>query len=123
MRFVFSSDTTTHSFYRFTRKEEKMNASIKEEILGQRIRVQRMRLGMMQEKLTAEQFLSSGRQYKGAMAYKRKEAENTEGLFTSWKKKFLKYDEGMQCSLWDFIHLWILRRKRRQYIASAPSCR
>lgn len=28
------------------------------------------------------------------MAYKRKEAENMEGLLTNGKKKFVKYDEG-----------------------------
>ena len=28
------------------------------------------------------------------MAYKRKEAENMEGLLTNGKKTFVKYDEG-----------------------------
>ncbi len=28
------------------------------------------------------------------MAYKRKEAENIEGLLTNGKKKFVKYEEG-----------------------------
>ena len=28
------------------------------------------------------------------MAYKRKEAENMEGLLTNGKKKFVKYDAG-----------------------------
>ena len=46
-----SSDTTVHAFFRFARKEEKMNISIKEETLGQRIRAQRIRLGMTHEEL------------------------------------------------------------------------
>ena len=50
MRFVFS-------FSRFARKEEKMNISIKEETLGQRIRAQRIRLGMTQEELAKTTFI------------------------------------------------------------------
>lgn len=46
-----SSDTTVHPFFRFARKEEKMNKRYKEETLGQRIRAQRIRLGMTQEEL------------------------------------------------------------------------
>ena len=42
---------STSLFFRFARKEEKMNISIKEETLGQRIRAQRIRLGMTQEEL------------------------------------------------------------------------
>ena len=45
------SDTTVHPFFRFARKEEKMNKRYKEETLGQRIRAQRIRLGMTQEEL------------------------------------------------------------------------
>jgi transcriptional regulator with XRE-family HTH domain len=41
-------------FFRFARKEEKMNTFIKEETLGQRIRAQRIRLGMTQEELAEE---------------------------------------------------------------------
>ena len=44
-------------FFRFARKEEKMNTSIKEETLGQRIRAQRMRLGMTQEELAEITFI------------------------------------------------------------------
>jgi transcriptional regulator with XRE-family HTH domain len=36
------------------RKEEKMNKAIKEETLGQRIRAQRIRMGMTQEELAEE---------------------------------------------------------------------
>ena len=50
MRFVFS-------IFRFARKEEKMNISIKEETLGQRIRAQRIRLGMTQEELAKTTFI------------------------------------------------------------------
>ena len=50
MRFVFS-------IFRFARKEEKMNISIKEETLGQRIRAQRIRLGMTQEELAEALFV------------------------------------------------------------------
>ena len=50
MRFVFS-------IFRFARKEEKMNISIKEETLGQRIRAQRIRLGMTQEELAEITFI------------------------------------------------------------------
>ena len=45
------TDTTVHLFFRFARKDEKMNISIKEETLGQRIRAQRIRMGMTQEEL------------------------------------------------------------------------
>ncbi len=38
-------------FFRFARKEEKMNTSIKEETLGQRIRTKRKEAGYSQEKL------------------------------------------------------------------------
>ena len=44
-------------FFRFARKEEKMNISIKEETLGQRIRAQRIRLGMTQEELAEITFI------------------------------------------------------------------
>ena len=44
-------------FFRFARKEEKMNTSIKEETLGQRIRAQRIRLGMTQEELAEITFI------------------------------------------------------------------
>ena len=50
MRFVFP-------FFRFARKEEKMNTFIKEETLGQRIRAQRIRLGMTQEELAEALFV------------------------------------------------------------------
>ena len=45
------TDTTVHLFFPVRRKEEKMNISNKEETLGQRIRAQRIRLGMTQEEL------------------------------------------------------------------------
>ena len=52
MRFVYcNGHNSTSLFFRFARKEEKMNISIKEETLGQRIRAQRIRLGMTQEEL------------------------------------------------------------------------
>ena len=38
-------------FFRFARKEENMKTYIKEETLGQRIRAQRIRMGMTQEEL------------------------------------------------------------------------
>ena len=42
-------------FFRLSaRKEEKMNITLKEETLGQRIRAQRIRLGMTQEELAEE---------------------------------------------------------------------
>ena len=41
-------------FFRFAWKEEKMNTFIKEETLGQRIRAQRIRMGMTQEELAEE---------------------------------------------------------------------
>ena len=44
-------------FFRLARTEEKMNTSIKEETLGQRIRAQRMRLGMTQEELAEITFI------------------------------------------------------------------
>ena len=44
-------------FFRFARKEEKMNISIKEETLGQRIRAQRIRLGMTQEELAERLYM------------------------------------------------------------------
>jgi transcriptional regulator with XRE-family HTH domain len=44
-------------FFRFARKEEKMNIYIKEETLGQRIRAQRIRLGMTQEELAEALFV------------------------------------------------------------------
>jgi transcriptional regulator with XRE-family HTH domain len=57
VRFVIVTDTTVHLFFRFARKEEKMNISIKEETLGQRIRAQRIRLGMTQEELAEITFI------------------------------------------------------------------
>lgn len=52
MRFVYcNGHNSTSLFFRFARKEEKMNISIKEETLGQRLRAQRIRLGMPQEEL------------------------------------------------------------------------
>lgn len=52
MRFVYcNGHNSTSLFFRFARKEEKMNISIKEETLGQRLRAQRIRLGMTQEEL------------------------------------------------------------------------
>ena len=44
-------------FFRFARKEEKMNTFIKEETLGQRIRAQRIRMGMTQEELAERTFI------------------------------------------------------------------
>ena len=44
-------------FFRFARKEEKMNTFIKEETLGQRIRAQRIRMGMTQEELAEALFV------------------------------------------------------------------
>ena len=49
------------SFFRFARKEEKMNISIKEETLGQRIRAQRIRLGMTQEELAGQRMTERSR--------------------------------------------------------------
>lgn len=58
MRFVFvQRHNSTSPFFRFARKEEKMNTSIKEETLGQRIRAQRIRLGMTQEELAEITFI------------------------------------------------------------------
>jgi len=46
------TDTTVHLLFSGSPgKKEKMNISIKEETLGQRIRAQRIRLGMTQEEL------------------------------------------------------------------------
>ena len=44
-------------FFRFARKEENMKTYIKEETLGQRIRAQRIRLGMTQEELAEALFV------------------------------------------------------------------
>ena len=58
MRFVFIyRDNNTSPFSGYARKEEKMNTSIKEETLGQRIRAQRIRLGMTQEELAEITFI------------------------------------------------------------------
>lgn len=52
MRFVYcNGHNSTSLFSGSPGKKEKMNISIKEETLGQRIRAQRIRLGMTQEEL------------------------------------------------------------------------
>ena len=52
------TDTTVHLFFSGSPgKKEKMNIFIKEETLGQRIRAQRMRLGMTQEELAEITFI------------------------------------------------------------------
>ena len=52
MRFVYcSGHNSTSLFSGSPGKKEKMNISNKEETLGQRIRAQRIRLGMTQEEL------------------------------------------------------------------------
>ena len=52
MRFVYcNGHNSTSLFFGSPGKKEKMNISIKEETLGQRIRAQRIRLGMTQEEL------------------------------------------------------------------------
>ena len=49
------TDTTVHLFFSGSPgKKEKMNISNKEKTLGQRIRAQRIRLGMTQEELAEE---------------------------------------------------------------------
>ena len=58
MRLVYcNGHNSTSLFFRFARKEEKMNTLIKEETLGQRIRAQRIRLGMTQEELAEALFV------------------------------------------------------------------
>lgn len=48
------------------------------------------------------------------MAYKRKEAENMEGLLTNGKKKFVKYDEG--AAKWPgFPREWIQKEQWRNH--------
>ena len=55
MRFVYcTGHNSTSHFSGSPGKKEKMNISIKEETLGQRIRAQRIRLGMTQEELAEE---------------------------------------------------------------------
>ena len=55
MRFVYcNGHNSTSLFSGSPGKKEKMNISIKEETLGQRIRAQRIRLGMTQEELAEE---------------------------------------------------------------------
>ena len=52
MRFVYcNGHSSTSLFSGSPGKKEKMNIFIKEETLGQRIRAQRIRLGMTQEEL------------------------------------------------------------------------
>ena len=52
MRFVYcNGHNSTSPFSGSPGKKEKMKISIKEETLGQRIRAQRIRLGMTQEEL------------------------------------------------------------------------
>jgi len=55
VRFVYcNGHNSTSLFSGSPGKKEKMNISIKEEALGQRIRAQRIRLGMTQEELAEE---------------------------------------------------------------------
>ena len=55
MRFVYcNGHNSTSLFSGSPGKKEKMNIFIKEETLGQRIRAQRIRLGMTQEELAEE---------------------------------------------------------------------
>ena len=58
VRFVYcNGHNSTSLFSGSPGKKEKMNISIKEETLGQRIRAQRMRLGMTQEELAEITFI------------------------------------------------------------------
>lgn len=58
MRFVYcNGHNSTSLFSGSPGKKEKMNISIKEETLGQRIRAQRIRLGMTQEELAEITFI------------------------------------------------------------------
>ena len=58
MRFVYcNGHNSTSLFSGSPGKKEKMNISIKEETLGQRIRAQRIRLGMTQEELAEATFI------------------------------------------------------------------
>ena len=58
MRFVYcNGHNSTSLFSGSPGKKEKMNISIKEETLGQRIRAQRIRLGMTQEELAKATFI------------------------------------------------------------------
>ena len=58
MRFVYcNGHNSTSLFSGSPGKKEKMNISIKEETLGQRIRAQRIRLGMTQEELAEALFV------------------------------------------------------------------
>ena len=58
MRFVYcNGHNSTSLFSGSPGKKEKMNIFIKEETLGQRIRAQRIRLGMTQEELAKATFI------------------------------------------------------------------
>ena len=58
MRFVYcNGHNSTSLFSGSPGKEEKMNTFIKEETLGQRIRAQRIRMGMTQEELAEALFV------------------------------------------------------------------
>ena len=58
MRFVYCNvHNSTSLFSGSPGKKEKMNISIKEETLGQRIRAQRIRLGMTQEELAERLYM------------------------------------------------------------------
>lgn len=58
MRFVYCSGHNSISLFSGSPgKKEKMSISIKEETLGQRIRAQRIRLGMTQEELAKATFI------------------------------------------------------------------
>ena len=58
MRFVYcNGHNSTSLFSGSLGKKEKMNISIKEETLGQRIRAQRIRLGMTQEELAERLYM------------------------------------------------------------------
>ena len=58
MRFVYcNGHNSTSLFSGSPGKKEKMNISIKEETLGQRIRAQRIRLGMTQEELAERLYM------------------------------------------------------------------
>lgn len=58
MRFVYcNGHNSTSLFSGSPGKKEKMNKFIKEETLGQRIRAQRIRLGMTQEELAKATFI------------------------------------------------------------------
>ena len=52
------------------------------------------------------------------MAYKRKELENMDNLFTNGKKKFVKYEEGAAMFPWESTHSWIWLKKQRLFTAS-----